>query len=62
MGQEQTDNEILAKIKMNKNSIIIVKGGKIEILGSPPEGHGKQTITWADGAPIIIENYFKRKL
>lgn len=59
---EQRDDEMYAKINLYNNGIIIIKDGRMEILGAPPDGHGKQTITWAAGAPIIIENYFTKRI
>lgn len=55
-------DEMIAEINLANNAIIIIKDGKMERLETPPFGHGKQTITWANGKPINIENYFTQKI
>lgn len=56
------DEDMIAEVDLRINSLIIIKDGRIEVLEAPPFGHGKQTITWADGKPINIENYFTKKI
>lgn len=56
------NEEMIGMVDLKKNSLIIIKDGRMEVLETPPEGHGKQTITWANGKPINIENYFTKKI
>lgn len=56
------DKEQIEKINLTNNGIFIIIDGKIEILDVPPNGHGKQTVTWSHGKPINIENYFTKKI
>lgn len=56
------DEEMIAEVDLRKNGVFIIKDGKMELLETPPQGHGKQTITWANGKPINIENYFTKKI
>lgn len=58
----ERDEDMIAEIDLRKNQVIVIKDGKMEILEKPPLGHGKQTITWANGKPIFIENYFSKKI
>lgn len=51
-----------AKISLAENMVYIVKDGILKQIDSPPYGHGKQTVTWANGKPINVENYFTRKI
>lgn len=60
MGERDVD--MIAEINLGKNQVIVVKDGKMEVLEKPPLGHGKQTVTWAEGKPIFVENYFSKKL
>lgn len=58
----ERDEDMYAEINLYNNSLIIIKDGKMEVIEPPPHGHGKQTITWAAGKPINIENYFTKKI
>ncbi|MEK3976074.1 DUF3954 domain-containing protein [Psychrobacillus sp. FSL K6-1267] len=53
------------KVLLNEqvtNGVIIVKDGKTEVLGCPPEGFGKQIITWQHGKPSHFEVQFSKKI
>ncbi len=54
--------DLIAEISLMENMLYIVKDGTICSIETPPHGHGKQTITWANGKPINVENYFTRKI
>ncbi|MGG0889929.1 DUF3954 domain-containing protein [Cytobacillus horneckiae] len=51
-----------AEINLNKNATYIVKDGVLIVVDSPPEGYGKQVITWQSGKPSHYELNYTNKI
>lgn len=45
----------MEQIDLLENATYVVKDGKIEKLGCPQSGYGKQTVLWQEGKPVTIE-------
>ena len=40
------------EIPLDENAVYAVVNGEVFIIPKPPEGFGKQIITWQDGKPL----------
>jgi hypothetical protein len=58
MNQEK----MTAAIDLMKNATYIVKDGVITKVDSPPNGFGKQVISWQSGKPSHYELNYTNKL
>ncbi|WP_255551004.1 DUF3954 domain-containing protein [Sporosarcina sp. E16_8] len=52
----------IEKINLLENATYVVKDGKIEKLGCPQSGYGKQTVLWQNGKPVVIEVNCSKKI
>ncbi|KAA0944167.1 DUF3954 domain-containing protein [Sporosarcina sp. ANT_H38] len=50
------------EINLHINAVYIVKDGKIETIEGPPNGYGKQTVTWQQGKPSHIDFHYTKKI
>lgn len=50
------------QINLHINAVYIVKDGKIETIEGPPNGYGKQTVTWQHGKPSHIDFHYSKKI
>lgn len=57
-----SDNKLVAKIDLSKNATYIVKDGLLIIADAPPNGFGKQIITWQSGKPSHYDVNYSSKL
>ncbi len=58
----KTDTEkMTTEINLMENATYIVKDGKLVKIPTPPNGFGKQLISWNDGKPChgVLEQSFK---
>lgn len=54
-------DKMTAEIDLSKNATYIVKDGKLEPVDTPPNGFGRQIITWQDGKQVMFGlDYTKR--
>lgn len=51
-----------SEINLHKDSVFIVKGGKIELIPAPPTGYGRQIVSWNDSKPTHVEVNFTKPL